>query len=166
MCNQRQAKGVSSAEYILQRGTASGNGVFPCLFPRLGKAVSKLYREKIDQLQAAEQRLLEQKAEAQRAARALAEKSGFPIVSSSANISGRKAVTAASELDPELLLSLMPETDGVLDEPPAPGGGEASTIVEPLGSRNLRLLREGALPLADLWQAGFHILNPHSEVHA
>ena len=100
------------------------------------------------------------------AARALAEQSGFPIVSSSANISGRKAVTAAPELDPELLLSLMPETDGVLDEPPAPGGGEASTIVEPLGSRNLRLLREGALPLADLRQAGFHILNPHSEVHA
>ena len=100
------------------------------------------------------------------AARALAEQSGFPIVSSSANISGRKAVTAASELDPELLLSLMPETDGVLDEPPAPGGGEASTIVEPLGNRTLRLLREGALPLTDLRQAGFHILNPHSEVHA
>ena len=55
MYNQRQAKGVSSAEYILQRGTASENGVFPCLFPRSGKAVSKLYREKIDQLQAAEQ---------------------------------------------------------------------------------------------------------------
>ena len=35
--------------------------------------MSKLYREKIDQLQAAEQRLLEQKAEAQRAARALAD---------------------------------------------------------------------------------------------
>ena len=35
--------------------------------------MSKLYREKIDQLQAAEQRLLEQKAEAQRAARALTE---------------------------------------------------------------------------------------------
>ena len=54
MYNQRQAKGVSSAEHILQRGTASGNGVFPCLFPRSGKAVSKLYREKIDQLQAAD----------------------------------------------------------------------------------------------------------------
>ena len=38
MYNQRQAKGVSSAEHILQRGTASGNGVFPCLFPRSGKA--------------------------------------------------------------------------------------------------------------------------------
>ena len=35
--------------------------------------MSKLYREKIDQLQAAEQRLLEQKAEAQRAARTLTE---------------------------------------------------------------------------------------------
>ena len=100
------------------------------------------------------------------AARALAEESGFPIVSSSANISGRKAVTAASDLDPELLRSLMPETDGVLDEPPAPGGGQASTIVEPQGNRNLRLLREGALPLTDLRQAGFHILTSHSEVQA
>jgi len=35
--------------------------------------VSKLYREKIDRLQAEEQRLLEQKADAQRAARALVE---------------------------------------------------------------------------------------------
>ena len=70
MYNQRQAKGVSSAEYILQRGTASENGVFPCLFPRSGKAVSKLYREKIDQLQAAEQRLLEQNEAMQRAGEA------------------------------------------------------------------------------------------------
>lgn len=58
---------------IYFKGAASGNGVFPCLFRIKRKAVSKLYREKIDQLQAAEQRLLEQKAEAQRAARALAE---------------------------------------------------------------------------------------------
>ena len=101
------------------------------------------------------------------AARALAGRCGFPIVSSSANISGRAAVTRASELDPELLQSLDPSTDGILDEPPAPGGGEASTIVEPLGERRLRLLREGALPLSTLEQAGFTILTSSaSEVHA
>ena len=100
-------------------------------------------------------------------ARALADACGFPIVSSSANISGRAAVTCASELDPELLESLDPATDGILDEPPAPGGGAASTIVEPLGNRRLRLLREGALPLSQLEQAGFTILTSSaSEVHA
>ena len=83
-------------------------------------------------------------------ARALADACGFPIVSSSANISGRPAVT-----------------DGVLDEPPAPGGGEASTIVEPLGDHRLRLLREGALCLSRLEQAGFTIVTSSpSEVHA
>lgn len=100
-------------------------------------------------------------------ARALAAGCGFPIVSSSANISGRSAVTAAADLDPELLRSLRPETDGVLDEPPTPGGGEPSTIVSPAGGRKLRLLREGALSLNRLREAGFHILtSDHSEVHA
>ena len=42
-------------------------GVFPCL-PVSGKAVSELYREKIDALQAAESRLLAQRAAAQSAA--------------------------------------------------------------------------------------------------
>ncbi len=99
------------------------------------------------------------------AARALALACGFPIVSSSANISGRPAVTQAAELDPELLRSLNPETDGVLDEPPAPGGGEASTIVEPLGGRRLRLLRKGALPTTTLQSAGFSfVTSDRSEV--
>lgn len=101
------------------------------------------------------------------AARALALACGFPIVSTSANISGRPAVTSATELDPELLLSLRPETDGVLDVPPAPGGGEASTIVEPLGARRLRLLREGALSQATLKNAGFSFLtSDRSEVRS
>ena len=47
--------------------------------------MSKLYREKIDQLQAAEQRLLEQKAEAQRAARALARRDGDGLVREAQN---------------------------------------------------------------------------------
>lgn len=107
------------------------------------------------------------------AARALAEACGFPVVSSSANISGRPAVTDAASLDPELLASLRPGLDGVFDaraafpDAPPPGGGMASTIVEPLGMgrksgccrlRSLRVLREGALPLSRLAAAGFTIL--------
>lgn len=106
-------------------------------------------------------------------ARALAEACGFPVVSSSANISGRPAVTGAASLDPELLAALEPGRDAVFDprhafpEAPPPGGGMASTIVEPLGAgrmsgccrlRSLRVLREGALPLSKLAAAGFTIL--------
>ena len=92
------------------------------------------------------------------AARALAGACGFPIVSSSANISGRAPVTQAGELDPELLAFLRPGLDGVLAPPPPspePGGGLASTIVEPLGARRLLLRREGALPTSRLAEAGF-----------
>lgn len=89
------------------------------------------------------------------AARELALACGSPIVSTSANISGRPAVTSADALDAELVASLNPETDGVFDALPAPGGGEASTIVEPLGHRRLRLLRQGALPASSLEDAGF-----------
>lgn len=97
------------------------------------------------------------------AARALAMACGFPIVSSSANISGRPPVTLAEELDPELLSSLRPVLDGVLAPPPpcpVPGGGLASTIVEPLDSRRLLVRREGALPLARLEEAGFTLTFP------
>ena len=95
-------------------------------------------------------------------ARALALACGCPIVSSSANISGRAPVTQASELDPDLLAFLRPGLDGVLALPnsPAPGGGLASTIVQPLGSRHLLLRREGALPLSALRDAGFTLTFP------
>lgn len=97
------------------------------------------------------------------AARALAMACGFPIVSSSANISGRPPVTQAHELDPELIAFLRPGLDGVLAPPPpspAPGGGLASTIAEALGGRRLLVRREGALPLARLEEAGFSITFP------
>lgn len=103
------------------------------------------------------------------AARALAEACAFPVVSSSANISGRPAVTSSASLDPDLLafLSTGPAPDGVFDpslafpEALPPGGGMASTIVEPVpasGRIALRVLREGALPLSHLAEAGFTFL--------
>ncbi|HJD96482.1 L-threonylcarbamoyladenylate synthase [Mailhella massiliensis] len=96
------------------------------------------------------------------AARELALACDFPIVSTSANVSGRSAVTSCDALDPELLAALNPEIDGVFDAPPAPGGGEASTIAEPLGGRRLNLLRQGALPVSSLEKAGFTLVSSAS----
>jgi len=91
-------------------------------------------------------------------ARTLALACGMPIVSSSANISGRDAVTSAGALDPELLEKLSTNDDGVLDLPPEPGGGEASTMVKPLGNGRLIVYREGSIPLANLAEAGFYFV--------
>ena len=88
-------------------------------------------------------------------ARELARLCGFPIVSTSANISKRPAVTSASELDPELLATLTSSRDGVLDLPPVPSGGQASTIVRPEGKRILEICRAGAFPSHKLKEAGF-----------
>lgn len=91
-------------------------------------------------------------------AKALAESCGFPIVSTSANISGENAVTSSRALSSELLESMRPDADGVLDLPPAPPGGMASTIIEPKGSCTLAILRKGALSLEALEHAGFALL--------
>ncbi len=92
------------------------------------------------------------------AAQALAIRSGTPIISTSANISGRDAVTRAKDLDRELLLGLGPE-DTVLDLPPAPGGGSPSTIIEPLGRGKIRILRNGAFDRHVLERAGFTFIS-------
>ncbi len=85
------------------------------------------------------------------AARALARAVGEPISASSANISGTPAVTVAADLDPELVAAV----SGVLNAPPAPAGGLASTLAEYLGDNVLRLLRDGPVTRADLEEAGF-----------
>ncbi len=89
-----------------------------------------------------------------RAAQELAIRSGTPIISTSANISGRAAVTAVKDLDRELLIGLGPG-DFVLDLPPSPGGGAPSAIIEPLGGRRIRILRSGAFDVRVLERAGF-----------
>ena len=71
-------------------------GVFPCL-PVSGKAVSELYREKIDALQAAESRLLAQRAAAQSAAAEQvrqAEKDGAALVAAAQETARRDAADA------------------------------------------------------------------------
>ncbi|MGJ3522464.1 L-threonylcarbamoyladenylate synthase [Nitratidesulfovibrio sp. D1] len=95
-------------------------------------------------------------------ARELCLLAGGPLVASSANISGRPAVTRVADLDPELTV----EVAGVLDLPPAPPGGLPSTLVEVLdgggggaaaGLPRLRVLRAGAVPVQALRDAGYAV---------
>lgn len=85
-------------------------------------------------------------------ARRLALAVGEPLVSSSANISGRPAVTAAADLDPDLLVRV----DGVLAVGAPPAGGLPSTLAEMVSPGHLRLLRVGAVESEQLEAAGFH----------
>lgn len=87
-------------------------------------------------------------------ARELCREVGGPLVSTSANISGRAPVTAAQALDPELVAA----TGGVLDMPPAPAGGKASTLVEIAGQKTVRIVRHGAVTEEALRAAGFAVV--------
>ncbi len=75
---------------------------------------------------------------------------GVPLVSTSANLSGHPAVTEGRCLDPELVRA----TGGILDLPPAPAGGRASTLVEIVGPDAVRILRSGAVEAADIAASG------------
>ena len=86
-------------------------------------------------------------------ARKLCLAAGAPLVSSSANISGRPAVTQAAALDPELVAA----TGGVLDMPPAPAGGKPSTLVQISGADTVRILRHGAVAAEELVKANVRI---------
>lgn len=89
------------------------------------------------------------------AAADLCRESGMVLTSSSANISGVPPVSDPELLDPALE-SLV---SGLYDAAPAPAGGEPSTIVDvvpgPDGQGTLRVLRQGAITLEMLRDAGF-----------
>lgn len=87
-------------------------------------------------------------------ARELTALAACPLVSSSANISGQPAVTEAAGLNQELVDSL----DMLLDLPPRPAGGKASTIVRPLGEKKLSVLRAGALESEHLLVTGYRLV--------
>lgn len=80
-------------------------------------------------------------------ARALAAAAGGALVSTSANPSGGAPPDRAGALDP----ALVGRIDGVLDGGPTPGGAP-STVVDATGERP-RLLREGAVPWAEVLAA-------------
>lgn len=86
------------------------------------------------------------------AAAALCLAAGRPLVSSSANISGKPAATRPDELTDELLQ----RADGVYLADPLPAGGPSSSIVE-VTDEGLRVVREGAIPAAELRRHGFAV---------
>lgn len=88
-----------------------------------------------------------------RGAAALASCIATPLVATSANISGRPAVTSVLELDEALLARL----DGVYDAPPAPSGGLASTLVRCESSGNITVLRQGCVSIEQLCHAGYRV---------
>lgn len=87
-------------------------------------------------------------------AAALAKGVGEPIVSSSANISGKPPVSEFKALDEELLA----HTDGFVDLAPAPMGGLASTLIELKGDKTVKVLREGAISSQSIKDYGFAVL--------
>ena len=86
-------------------------------------------------------------------ARALACSVGEPLVASSANISGDPPAKDVNSLDPALLARV----PVVWDAPPRPAGGLPSTLVRLSGGDTIHVLRQGAVSVAALQQAGFAV---------
>lgn len=87
------------------------------------------------------------------AAVALAKGVGEPIVSSSANISGKQPAACFEELDEELTKRV----NGYINLAPKPKGGQASTIIDVLGDKNIKILRDGAVSLEQLKEKGYQL---------
>lgn len=82
---------------------------------------------------------------------ALAKGIGEPIVSSSANISGKQPTACFEELDKELTKRV----SGYINAAPKPKGGQASTIIDVLGDKKIKILRNGAISLEQLTEKGY-----------
>lgn len=87
-------------------------------------------------------------------ARALAEATQQPLAASSANISGRPAVTCPADLDVELCS----QVDGVYSAGIPPCGGLPSTLVELVEDGLVHVLRTGAVSTAQLESAGYAVI--------
>lgn len=86
-------------------------------------------------------------------AQALARACNAPLVATSANLSGQKPASRPEELD-QALVRAVPV---VLRLPPLPAGGAPSTLIRMLSPNRLEVLREGAVPAAQLERAGWTI---------
>ena len=86
----------------------------------------------------------------------LCREAGAPLVSSSANRSGRPPACRPDELDSELV-----RDSGalVITSTPWPGGGLPSTLVKIAGADSVRILREGAISAEEIIAAGFEVIS-------
>ncbi len=84
-------------------------------------------------------------------ARELCLRSGMPLIATSANISGQSAPATPDQIDPRLAQKVA----AVVADKPWPAGGLPSTVVKCLGTREVAVIREGAVSIAMLRDAGF-----------
>ncbi len=77
-----------------------------------------------------------------------------PLVSTSANLTGREPIMAAEDVD----TALLEHVAGVLALPPKPAGGRPSTLVEMVGQHHVRIVRPGAVSRQQLLKAGIQVV--------
>lgn len=87
----------------------------------------------------------------------LARRLKHPVVSTSANVSGRAPVAQPEDIDPYIEA----RAGAVYYDPPWPRGGKPSTVVRVLGSTRLAVLREGAVSVKMLCDKGFSVTLSH-----
>lgn len=83
----------------------------------------------------------------------LSRRLGRPLVSTSANLSGKAPVALPEDLDPDLL----EKAGAVYSDPPWPKGGDASTVIRVHSATRLEVLREGAVSVKMLCDKGFSV---------
>ncbi|MGM0759046.1 MAG: L-threonylcarbamoyladenylate synthase [Thermodesulfobacteriota bacterium] len=86
-------------------------------------------------------------------AQKLCVQAGVPVVATSANLSGGPSVSRPQELHPHLIQAV----DRVLDLPPYPQGGLPSTVVRPVGGKQIHIIRFGAVAEHQLRAAGWEV---------
>jgi len=84
-----------------------------------------------------------------------------PLIATSANKSGCPPAVRPGDLDPELCRAV----DLVLNEPPHPGGGPASTVVGMEPGMRLFVYRQGPVSDTALKEAGFEVVLKKEQPH-
>jgi len=86
-------------------------------------------------------------------ARNLCLSSGYPLVATSANFSGKPSPRWFDEIDKGLLSKV----DMAINLYPQPSGMKPSTIVKFVGYKTIQIIRQGAISINDLKKAGLDI---------
>ncbi len=87
-------------------------------------------------------------------ARKLCLKTNSPIISTSANLSGKPAVSLPHLLDKNIIKS----ADYTLLSPPYPSGKAPSTIIKILTPNKIKLIRQGAISKKELEKLNFDVV--------
>jgi len=79
--------------------------------------------------------------------------SGYPLVATSANFSGKPSPRSFDEIDKRLLKKV----DMAINLSPSPSGKRPSTIVKFISHNTIQIIRQGAISINDLVKAGLNI---------